>query len=112
MGRYKSKGDHGEIEFVRAAYDTFEDTASECGVSLKHSVWPTEQRGVLAFVSAARVVGSAADGRPVVTLTSYWPSATDLSWAAFWFQHSFKLARMVEGWKLAEDVRVNGTQQG
>lgn len=105
MGTYKKKTDNGEIEFTRAAYDTLEDYQQEQGVVTAHTVWPTEQRGVLAFVASVRLNKATATDRPIVTQTDYWPSATDLSWAAFWFQHCFKTARMVEAWALAEKSR-------
>jgi hypothetical protein len=105
MGRYKKNSDHGELEFTRAAYDTIEDYVSDHSVAVKHSIWPTEQRGVLAFVSAVYLDNVTSVGRPIVTQTDYWPSATDCSWAAFWFQHSFKTARMVEAWMQAEETR-------
>lgn len=102
MTAHKSKGDRGEVEFTRAAYDTLEDYQESYGVATRHSVWLTEQRGVLAFVASVRKKGHPSTERPIIVHTDYWPSATDLSWAAFWFQHCFKTARMVEAWALEE----------
>lgn len=106
VSTYKKKTDNGEIEFTRAAYDTLEDCRAECDVVIAHTIWPTSQRGVLAFVSSVRLATSTATDRPIITQTDYWPSATDLSWAAFWFAHSFKTARMVEAWMQSERDRI------
>lgn len=110
MSKY-SKTDHGEIEFTRAAYDTLEDMQQTYRVTAAHSTWTTSQRGVLAFVSTVRATANPTAERPVAMQTDYWPSATELSWAAFWFQHCFKLARMVEMWALAEAERERSRQQ-
>lgn len=110
MSTYKRKTDNGEIEFTRAAYDTLEDYQEDYQVVTAHTIWPTSQRGVLAFVASVRLARATAADRPIVTQTDYWPSATELSWAAFWFQHCFKTARMVESWMLAEKQRERGEQ--
>jgi len=111
MSSHKKKTDHGELEFTRAAYDTLEDYQQDYKVVTRHSVWTTEQRGVLAFVATVRKADQESSERPIITQTDYWPSATDLSWAAFWFQHCFKTARMVEAWALSERERIKGSQQ-
>jgi hypothetical protein len=107
MGTFKKKTDNGELEFTRAACDTLEDARLDGKVDFKHAVWPTSQRGVLAFVTTVRIAHAPELDRPIITQTDYWPSATDLSWAAFWFQHSFKTARMVEAWLKSEEERVS-----
>jgi len=111
MSSYKKKGDNGELEFTRAAYDTQEDAAELYQVVIQHSIHTTTQRGVMGFTSTVYKNRRPTGGQTVITHTEYWPSATDLSWAAFWFQHCFKLARMIENWAL-EEIKREAEQAG
>lgn len=110
MSGYKRKGDNGELEFTRAAYDTLEDACELYDVTIENSTHLTSQRGVLAFVTVVRKGQGTTGTRPVLTHTEYWPSATDLSWAAFWYQHAFKTALMVKSW--SEEEKRRGSEQG
>lgn len=97
MGRY-GKGDQGEYEFTRAATDTIEDVERGCGVHVVCDIRPTPQRGVLALCMHAVDRKGTEGVTYIATYESSWPNSVATSFAAFYYQSAFKLARMVEAW--------------
>lgn len=104
----RSKSDAGEYEFTRAAADTLRDTERACGVLIHTDLRLTAQKGVLALVMIA-VDGASEEGVSYVTkYTDTWPNSRASSFAAFYFQCSYKLARMVEAWYQARPATGEG----
>jgi hypothetical protein len=97
MGKY-SKGDQGEYEFTRAAYDELRDAEKACGVSFVLSLEPTGQRGVWAL-SVVAVSNEGGDGLAYIAKwEGSWPNSIAVSYGAFLYQACHRCVRMVEAW--------------
>jgi hypothetical protein len=102
-----NKGDSGEYEFTRAAYDELRDAEKQYEVTFVLSLEPTLQRGVWAL----SVVAAANDGRDglayIAKWSGSWPNSMAVSYGAFLYQACHRCTRMVEAWyadKLAHDA--------
>lgn len=94
------KGGNGDEAFTRAAYDEQRDNEVSYGVRWTLCVGTTFQKGVFAFRTTVYDVLERRGAHPVVTLEESWPNARQGSFAAFLYQHSHKVARMVESWAI------------
>ena len=95
---HRSKGDAGEFEFTRAAADAIRDIELACQVAVVTRLEGTGQRGVFAVVLHA-ISNDATEGVTyVAAYEATWPNSYAVSFAAFYYQCTFKLARMVEAW--------------
>ncbi len=96
----KHKGDQGEYEFTRAAYDELAEAQVEFGVKFTIDLSMTRQRGVwaLAIVSHEPTTGDVVG--LVNKYEATWPNATTISFGAFLYAASHRCVRMVEAnWK-------------
>jgi len=96
MGR--NKGDQGEYEFTRAAYDELKEAekAMECKFVL--SLEPTSQRGVWAL-SVVAVANDGSDGLAYIAKwAGSWPNSVAISYGAFLYAACHRCVRMVEAW--------------
>lgn len=102
MAAPKSKGDAGEYEFCRAAYDELRDAEKLYDVKFVLSIEPTGQRGVWAL-SVVAVPDEREDGLAYISRwAGSWPNSTAVSYGAFLYQACHRCCRMVEAW--AKDV--------
>lgn len=98
----KSKGDAGEYEFTRAAYDELRDAERQYACKFVLSLEPTGQRGVWALAVVA-VSDDERDGLAYVARwEGSWPNAIAVSYGAFLFQACHRCVRMVEAWHAAK----------
>lgn len=105
----KSKGDAGEYEFTRAAYDELRDAEKKYPVSFVLSLEPTEQRGVWAL-SVVAVADDGADGLAYVAKwQGAWPNSMVISYGAFLYQACHRCVRCVEAWH--QDRQAHGEPQ-
>ena len=95
---HKSKGDSGEYEFTRAAYDELADAQKRYEVQFVLSLEPAGQRGVWALaVVAAPDRGD--DGIAYIARwQGTWPNAVAVSYGAFLYAACHRCVRMVEAW--------------
>jgi hypothetical protein len=94
----KSKGDAGEYEFTRAAYDELRDAEKAMEVRFVLSLEPTAQRGVWAL-SVVAVSNEGDDGLAYIAKWSgSWPNSMVVSYGAFLYQACHRCVRMVEAW--------------
>jgi hypothetical protein len=108
----KSKGDSGEYEFTRAAYDELRDAEKACGVSFVLSLEPTTQRGVWAL-SVAAVSHQGDDGLVYIARwTGSWPNSMVVSYGAFMYQACHRCVRMVEAWYQCRQVEERPEHKG
>lgn len=106
------KGDTGEYEFTRAAYDELRDAEKLYAVKFVLSLEPTGQRGVWALA----VVACSDDERDglayVARWQGSWPNAISVSYGAFLYAACHRCVRMVEAWHNTkqEEARHEKTQ--
>lgn len=94
----RSKGDNGEYEFTRAAYDELRDAEKAMEVKFVLSLEPTGQRGVWAL-SVVAVSDTGDDGLAyIVKWQGSWPNSMAVSYGAFLYQACHRAVRMVEAW--------------
>lgn len=92
------KGDNGEYEFTRAAYDELRSAELAMEVTFVLSLEPTPQRGVWAL-SVVASSNKGDDGLAyVVKYQGAWPNAVAVSYGAFLYQACHRAVRMVEAW--------------
>lgn len=100
----KHKGDQGEYEFTRAAYDELAEAQVEFGVKFRIDLSMTKQRGVwsLAIIAEMPEPGSVVGivGRYEAT----WPNATAVSYGAFLYASAHRLVRMLEAHQRATEA--------
>lgn len=95
---HKTKGDAGEYEFTRAAYDELRGAEIAMGVKFVLSLEPTGQRGVWAL-SVVAVSDEGNDGLAYIAKWSgSWPNSMVVSYGAFLYQACHRCVRMVEAW--------------
>jgi len=106
----RSKGDQGEYEFTRAAYDELRDAEKAMEVSFVLSLEPTAQRGVWAL-SVVAVSNEGDDGLAYIAKwQGSWPNSMVVSYGAFLYQACHRAVRMVEAWyqtKRVEEKQVS-----
>lgn len=101
MGRH-SKGDNGEYEFTKAAYDELADAEKRYEVRFVLSLEPAGQRGVWAL-SVVAVANDERDGLAYIARwQGSWPNAVSVSYGAFLYQSCHRCVRMVEAWQAAK----------
>lgn len=92
----RQKGDQGEYEFTRAAYDELREAGHSLGTEFVTHLQPTGNRGVWELT----VVGwkPEADGadRRLASYTMTWPNSTPQSFGAFLYSCCHRCVRMVE----------------
>lgn len=94
----RGKGDNGEYEFCRAAYDELRDAERSMEVTFVLSLEPTTQRGVWAL-SVVAVSNEGDDGLAYIAKWSgSWPNSMAVSYGAFLYQACHRCVRMVEAW--------------
>jgi hypothetical protein len=97
MGKH-SKGDSGEYEFTRAAYDELRDAEKAMEVRFVLSLEPTGQRGVWAL-SVVAVSDDGSDGLAYIAKwQGSWPNSITVSYGAFLYAACHRCVRMVEAW--------------
>lgn len=94
----KSKGDAGEYEFTRAAYDELKDAEQRYQVEFLLDLIPTEQRGVWWLSVIARAKGEDEGLTYIAKWKGSWPNAQVVSYAAFLYGATHRCVRMVEAW--------------
>ena len=93
-----NKGDGGEYEFTRAAYDELRDAEKLYDVTFVLSLEPTGQRGVWALAVVA-LDAEGVDGLAYVARwAGSWPNSMAISYGAFLYQACHRCCRMVEAW--------------
>lgn len=97
------KGSAGEYSFTRAAFDEQADNELHYRVVWEHSILPGAQKGVWVFRTAVYRALRAPNALPIVTQVDEWPNVRTGSFAALWYQHCHKTARMVESFQLDID---------
>lgn len=106
----KSKGDQGEYEFTRGAWEEQSHAEREFGVECVIHLEQTKQRGVYELtISAWKPTPDGLDTR----LSSYvntWPGSSPQSFGAFLYSSMYKLMRMVEEGQTR--ATVSGVQKG
>lgn len=102
----KGKGDGGEYEFTRAAYDELRDAESRYEVKFVLSLEPTGQRGVWAL-SVVAVADDGADGLAYIAKwQGSWPNSMVVSYGAFLYAACHRCVRMVEAWHDSKALEV------
>lgn len=94
----RSKGDSGEYEFTRAAYDELKDAERDYGVVFELTTEPTAQKGVWALTVTARVKNRIEGLAYITCWRGSWPNAQVVSYGAFLYQACHRTVRMVEAW--------------
>jgi hypothetical protein len=99
----RSKGDQGEYEFTRAAYDELADAQKRLGLDFVTHLEASPQRGVWRFLVVAWC--PAADGvdRRVASYEAVWPNSQVQSFGAFLYGCTHRCVRMAEAWRQEED---------
>jgi hypothetical protein len=92
----KSKGDAGEYEFTRAAWDELMDAHRSMGVDFVPSIETTEQRGVWRISVRAWKAGSNGRDNRIASYEANWPNSTVQSFGAFFYGCCHRTVRMVE----------------
>jgi len=101
--RHRTKGDAGEYEFTRAAYDELADSEKVYGVRYLLSLEMTQQKGVwLLVVSAMKPEGS--DGMVYAAKwQGAWPNSQVVTYGAFLYQACHRVCRMVDAWHSSQE---------
>jgi hypothetical protein len=94
----RTRGDSGEYEFTRAAYDELQDAEKKYGVSFELTTAPTSQRGVWALTITAKATERVEGLAYITTWKGSWPNSVAISYAAFLYQACHRTVRMVEAW--------------
>lgn len=94
----RSKGDQGEYEFTRAAYDELRDAERCYQVEFHLELEPTPQRGVWLLAVLVRAKGEDEGMAYVVKWSGAWPNSQVVSYGAFLYQATHRAVRMVEAW--------------
>lgn len=105
----KSKGDAGEYEFTRAAYDELKEAEAAMPVEFHTELLPTAQRGVWLLVVACRAKGEYESITLVSRYMSTWPNSQVTSFGAFFYGAVHRCVRMAEAWH-AERERQEAAQ--
>lgn len=92
----RSKGDQGEYEFTRAAWDELADAHRQMGVDFVPHFEPAAQRGVWMAEVVAWLPGTDGSDRRVAAYRALWPNSTVQSFGAFWYGCCHRIVRMVE----------------
>lgn len=92
----KSKGDAGEYEFTRAAYDELKDAEHRFGLEFVQHLTTTDRRGVWNLTVVAWQPSPDGQDRRVASYGSDWPNSTVQSFGAFLYGACHRLVRMVE----------------
>lgn len=94
----RSKGDQGEYEFTKAAYDELKDAELTHLVRFTLALHPSAQRGVWSLVIMVQAKGE----HEVISYSNRyeatWPNAVSISYGAFLYQCCHRVVRMVEAW--------------
>lgn len=98
----KSKGDAGEYEFTRAAYDELRDAEHQFGVQFELKLEPTAQRGVWLLAVGAWKPDDKAGMAYVSKWSGSWPNSQVVTYGAFLYQACHRCVRMVEAWHYDE----------
>lgn len=100
----KNKGDRGEYEFTRAAYDELEDCQLANGVTIGLILEPASQKGVWRLIIVATAGAEGHSKRQVARYEALWPNAVSQSYASFLYSAVFRIARMIESWAQGDEV--------
>lgn len=100
----KHKGDRGEYEFTRAAYDELEDCQLTNGVTVGVILEPAAQKGVWRLIMVATAGSENHSKRQVARYEALWPNAVSQSFASFLYSAAFRLCRMIESWAQGDEV--------
>lgn len=101
MGRH-SKGDNGEYEFTKAAYDELRDAEKQYEVRFVLSLEPTGQRGVWVLCVVASSNDESDGLAYVARWQGSWPNSIAVSYGAFLYAACHRCVRMVEAWHAAK----------
>jgi hypothetical protein len=108
----KGKGDAGEYEFTRAAYDELRDAEKMYEVQFVLSLEPTGQRGVWAL-SVVAVSNDGSDGLAYIAKwAGTWPNSMVVSYGAFLYQACHRCCRMVEAWHKSKQDEARPEEAG
>lgn len=94
----KARGDAGEYEFTRAAYDELKDSEKHYNVHYTVSTRPSDSRGVWVFRVIASICEDGCAAHMVANYEASWPNSMVVSYGAFLYQMCHRTARMVEMW--------------
>jgi len=94
----KHKGDQGEYEFTKAAYDELRDAEEYYQVIFTLALHPSAQRGVWSLVVMVRAKGEHEVMSYSNKYEATWPNAVSISYGAFLYQCCHRVVRMVEAW--------------
>jgi hypothetical protein len=92
----RTKGDQGEYEFTRAAYDELMDAGKRMGVEFNTFLEPADARGVWSLTVVAWKAMKDGGDRRLCSYQSRWPNSQVMSFGAFLYGATHRLVRMLE----------------
>lgn len=91
------------LGFSRPAWENVRDAEMGSRVRVETTFYPTTQRGVWSMDSRIMDADKEWNAKPVARQYDLWPNSTAMSFEAFLFQHTNKVARMAEQYRLDQD---------
>ena len=92
----RSKGDQGEYEFTRAAWDELADAHRSMAVDFVPHVEPAAARGIWRISIVAWKPSEDGSDRRIAAYEALWPNSTVQSFGAFFYGCCHRTVRMVE----------------
>lgn len=102
----KAKGDSGEYQFTRAAYDEIRDSELAHGVHYDVRLETGYQKGIWCLRVTAQGLLDDDKGRQIARWEGTWPNSTATSFAAYLYAAAHRVARMVEDYRNDEHKRT------
>lgn len=93
---HRTKGDQGEYEFTRAAWDELQDAHKSMKVDFVPHIEPSEQRGVWRVQVVAWKAGENGADNRIASYVALWPNSQVQSFGAFFYGCCHRTVRMVE----------------
>lgn len=98
------KGDGGEYEFTRAAYDELKDAEKRLKVKFGCVLLPGEVKGIWQLVVQAYPMEGLHQEHPICSYSATWPNSVSQTFAAFLYGATHRVVRMAEAWAVQETI--------
>lgn len=105
MTSSRKKGDQGEYEFTRAAWDELRDSQANFRVEYDVTLHPTKRPGVWELSIVAWRLGQEAQEWGYCSYRAEWPNAQVQSYGAFLYGACHRIVRMTEE-KINHDIVI------
>lgn len=104
----KVKGDAGEYEFTRAAYDELADLERQTGLKSGIILLPGEVKGIWRLVVSAHDPSGPLVEHPVCSWSGTWPNSVSQTFACFLYAACHRVVRMAEAWSATAEALGRG----